>query len=137
MNYGSAGDPTIEGGETEKMQTNQVNVQRWSITSRKPFDTVLAAVEGAIGRPNMVEFAAKVAAAKTFEEMQNVINASVSEIGLMEFMRLDHGAILAQGRSRRRSEKRPRNHGQPAHHAIHGHACSGRRLLCSGNRPRG
>jgi uncharacterized protein (DUF302 family) len=79
-----------------KMQTHQVNVERWSITSRKPFDTVLAAVEGAIGRPNMVKFAAKVAAATTFEEMQNVINESVGEIGLMEFMRLDHGAILAK-----------------------------------------
>ena len=44
----------------------------------------------------MVEFAAKVAAATTFEEMQNVINESVSEIGLMEFIRLDHGAILAK-----------------------------------------
>src|SRR6266571_5794682 len=78
------------------MQTHQVNVQRWSIISQKPFDAVLAAVEGAIGRPNMIEFAAKVAAATTFEEMQNVINESVSEIGLMEFMRLDHGAILAK-----------------------------------------
>jgi uncharacterized protein (DUF302 family) len=78
------------------MQTNQVNVQRWSITSRKPFDTVLTAVEEAIGRPNMVEFTAKVAAATTFEQVQSVINESVSEIGLMEFMRLDHGAILAK-----------------------------------------
>jgi uncharacterized protein (DUF302 family) len=78
------------------MQTHQVNVQRCSIISRKPFDAVLAAVEEAIGRPNMVEFAAKVAAATTFEEMRNVINESVSEIGLMEFMRLDHGAILAK-----------------------------------------
>ena len=78
------------------METHQVNVQRWSITSRKPFDTVLAAVEDAIGRPNMVEFTARVAAATTFEEMQSVINESVSEIGLMEFMRLDHGAVLAK-----------------------------------------
>ena len=78
------------------MQTHQVNVQRCSIISRKPFDAVLAALEEAIGRPNMVEFTAKVAAATTFEEMQNVINESVSEIGLMEFTRLDHGAILAK-----------------------------------------
>jgi uncharacterized protein (DUF302 family) len=78
------------------MQTHQVNVQRWSITSRKPFDTVLAAVEDAIGMPNIVAFTAKVAAATTFEEMQRVINESVSEIGLMEFMRLDHGAVLAR-----------------------------------------
>src|SRR6201987_4320283 len=83
-------------GVKPKMQTHQVNVQRWSITSRKPFDTVLAAVEDAIGRANMVEFTARVAAATTFEEMQNVINESVSGIGLMEFMRLDHGAILAK-----------------------------------------
>ena len=78
------------------MQTHQVNVQRWSITSRKPFDTVLTAVEDAIGRPNMVEFTARVAAAMTIEEMQSVINESVSEIGLMEFMRLDHGAVLGK-----------------------------------------
>jgi uncharacterized protein (DUF302 family) len=78
------------------METHQVKVQRWSITSRKPFDTVLAAVEDAIGRPNMVEFTARVAAATTFEEMQSVINERVSEIGLMEFMRLDHGAVLAK-----------------------------------------
>jgi uncharacterized protein (DUF302 family) len=78
------------------MQTQQVNVQRWSITSRKPFDAVLAAVEAGIGRPNMVEFTANIAAANTFREMQNVINASVSQIGLMEFMRLDHGAVLAK-----------------------------------------
>ena len=95
MNHGSAGDPPKEGSKP-KMQTHQVSVQRCSIISRKPFDAVLAAVEEAIGRPNMVEFAAKVAAATTFEEMQNVINESVSEIGLMEFMRLDHGAILAK-----------------------------------------
>src|SRR6201984_1145668 len=93
--YRSAGDPPKEGSKP-KMQTHQVNVKRCSIISRKPFDAVLAAVEEAIGRPNMVEFTAKVAAAKTFEEMQNVINESVSEIGLMEFMRLDHGAILAK-----------------------------------------
>ena len=87
------------------MQTRQINVQRWSITSHKPFNAVVAAVEEAIGRPNMVEFAAKVAAATTFEEMRKIIKESVSEIGLMEFMRLDHGAILCQRRSRLRSEE--------------------------------
>ena len=104
------------------METHRVNVQRWSITSRKAFDTVLAAVEDAIGRPNMVEFTLKVAAATTFEEMQSVINESVSEIGLMEFMRLDHGAF-SQSRSGR-GPKMVRLIGQPAHHAIHGQACS-------------
>ena len=78
------------------MQTRQVNMQRWSIVSHKPFDAVVAAVEAAIGRPNMGEFAAKMAAALTYEEMQTVVRGSISEIGLMEFMRLDHGAVLAK-----------------------------------------
>jgi uncharacterized protein (DUF302 family) len=78
------------------MQTRQINVQRWNIISQRPFDAVVAAVEGAIGKPNMSEFAARTAAASTLEEMQAVVHASISEIGLMEFMRLDHGAVLAK-----------------------------------------
>jgi uncharacterized protein (DUF302 family) len=78
------------------MKTRQVNMQRWSITSQKPFDAVVAAVEAKIGRPNMAEFVARMAAAASYEEMQKVVHDSVSEIGLMEFMRLDHGAVLAK-----------------------------------------
>ena len=76
------------------MQTRQVNMQRWSITSQKPFDAVVAAVEEEIGRPNMLEFVAKMTAATSYDEMQKIVHDSVSEIGLMEFMRLDHGAVL-------------------------------------------
>ena len=71
-------------------------MQRWSITSPKPFDVVLASVEEAIGRPNMIEFTAKMTAATSYEEMQKAIQDSVSEIGLMEFMRLDQGAVLGK-----------------------------------------
>ena len=71
-------------------------MQRWSITSQKPFDAVVAAVEAKIGRPNMAEFVARMAAAASYQEMQKVVHDSVSEIGLMEFMRLDHGAVLAK-----------------------------------------
>jgi hypothetical protein len=78
------------------MPTRQVNIQRWSITSPKPFEVVVAAVEEAIGRPNMIEFAANMTAAASYEEMQKVVQGSVSGIGLMEFMRLDHGAVLAK-----------------------------------------
>jgi len=77
------------------MQTRQVNVQRWSITSQKPFESVVVAVEEAIGRPNMTEFKAKMAAATTYGEMEKIVHESTGEIGHMEFMRLDHGAVLA------------------------------------------
>jgi hypothetical protein len=76
------------------MQTRQVNALR--VISLKPFADVVEAVEAAIGRPNMGEFAAKMAAAQTYEEMQTVVRGSISEIALMEFMRLDHGAVLAK-----------------------------------------
>src|SRR6202451_3282773 len=78
------------------MKTRQVNLQRWSITSQKPFDAVVAAVEAKIGRPNMGEFAARMTAAASYEEMRKAVQDSVGEIGLMEFMRLDHGAVLAK-----------------------------------------
>jgi uncharacterized protein (DUF302 family) len=80
-------------GQTN-MQTRQINMQRWSITSQKSFDVVVAAVEEEIGKPNMIEFVAKMTAATSYEEIQKVVDDSVSEIGLMEFMRLDHGAVL-------------------------------------------
>jgi uncharacterized protein (DUF302 family) len=73
-----------------------ISVRRWSITSQKPFETVVAAVEAAIGRPNMSKFAEEIGRAATYEEVQEVVQLAVSDIGLMEFMRLDAGTILAK-----------------------------------------
>jgi uncharacterized protein (DUF302 family) len=78
------------------MQTHEFIVRRWSIISQKPFDAVVAEVEAKIGRPNIAEFVGRMTAAASYEEMKNVVQGSVSEIGLMEFMRLDHGAVLAK-----------------------------------------
>jgi uncharacterized protein (DUF302 family) len=78
------------------MQAHEFSGRRWSITSQKPFEAVVAAVEAKIGRPNIAEFVARMAAAWSYEEMQKVVHDSISEIGLMEFMRLDHGAVLAK-----------------------------------------
>ena len=78
------------------MQTHEFSGRRWSIISQKPFDAVVAEVEAKIGRPNIAEFVARMTAATSYEEMEIVVHDSVSEIGLMEFMRLDHGAVLAK-----------------------------------------
>jgi uncharacterized protein (DUF302 family) len=78
------------------MQTVEFSGRRWSITSQKPFDAVVAEVEAKIGRPDMGEFVARMTDAASYEEMQKVVQDSVGEIGLMEFMRLDHGAALAK-----------------------------------------
>jgi len=83
------------------MEVRTVNVQRWSVVSQKPFETVVAAVEAAIGKPNMSEFARDIAAAATYPDMREVVQNAVSEIGLMEFMRLDVGAVLAKAHPER------------------------------------
>src|SRR5271156_5679446 len=78
------------------MQTREFSGRRWSIISQKPFDAVVAEVEAKIGKPNMAEFVGRMTAAASYEEMKNVVQGSITEIGLMEFMRLDHGAVLAK-----------------------------------------
>ena len=76
------------------MATQQIQVQRWSITSQKPFENVVAAVEAGVGRPSMSDFARDFASAKSYAEVEKVVQAAVSRINLMEFMRLDAGAVL-------------------------------------------
>ena len=76
--------------------TRQVSVQRWSITSRKPFKSVTTAVGAAIGKPDMSEFGRRLGAAKTYEEMEMLVQHAVSQVGLMEFLRLDAGSVLAK-----------------------------------------
>src|SRR5579862_3016111 len=93
--------PCLNNLEVTSMEVRTVNVQRWSVVSQKPFENVVAAVEAAIGRPNMNEFAKDVAAAATYPEMREVVQNAVSEIGLMEFMRLDVGAVLAKAHPKR------------------------------------
>src|ERR1700736_2069082 len=78
------------------MQTRQVNVHRWSITSSNLLTLLWRRWKKRVGRPNMSEFAANMNAATSHEQMEKVVHDSISEIGLMEFMRLDHGAVLAK-----------------------------------------
>jgi len=44
----------------------------------------------------MTDFGARIAAAKTYTEVQDVVTRAVGKSGLMEFMRIDAGAVLAK-----------------------------------------
>ena len=87
------------------MEVRTVNVQRWSIVSQKPFENVVAAVEAAIGRPRMSEFAEDIAAAATYPEMRDVVQHAVSEIGLMEFMRLKKVSSVSRRATAEKAEQ--------------------------------
>jgi uncharacterized protein (DUF302 family) len=76
--------------------TRQIDFQRLSVTSQRAFEAVVASVNAALGHPDMGEFGQKVAAARTYDELENVIRPMLGKYGLLEFARFDIGMILAK-----------------------------------------
>jgi len=76
------------------MATRQINVQRFSVISSKLFCDVVAAFEAAIGHPDMASFSRSLATAKTFAEMEQIVQEAIGPSELMEFTRMDLGAVL-------------------------------------------
>src|SRR5258707_1258036 len=76
------------------MPIKQINVERFSITSSKSFQDVVAAVEEKIGRPDMIKFSGDVAASGSEGELERIVHRAVGSSDLMEFTRFDQGAIL-------------------------------------------
>ena len=74
--------------------TTTIKVERFSVTTSKPFDEVVAGISGAIGHPDMAEFAKSTHEARSFAELKSAVEKGLSEVGLMLFMELDHGAVL-------------------------------------------
>jgi len=72
----------------------KIEVERFSIISAKPFDEVVAAVNAAVGHPEMATFAKLTREARSFAELESAVEKGLSKAGLMLFMQLDHGAVL-------------------------------------------
>jgi len=71
-----------------------VEVERFSLTSSRPFDKILAAIKAVVGHPDMVEFAKTTAAARTFTQFESTVREGLGKSGLMLFMELDHGSVI-------------------------------------------
>lgn len=76
------------------MTIRKVEIVRFSVTSSKSFEAVVAALEAAVGHPDMVEFVKATKGARTFAELESAVHKGLGRTGLMMFMELDHGAIL-------------------------------------------
>ena len=76
------------------MPTNEINIQRFSVISSKPFQAVIAAFVPSIGHPEMSAFGKNVAAASSFAELEKIVKEATGPSELMEFMRLDLGGVL-------------------------------------------
>jgi uncharacterized protein (DUF302 family) len=69
-------------------------IERFSLTTSKPFDEVIVGVNAAIGHPDMAEFGRSTHEARSFAELKSAVEKGLSTVGLMSFMQLDHGAIV-------------------------------------------
>jgi len=72
----------------------KIEIERFSLTTSKPFDEVIAGVNAAIGHPDMAEFGRSTHEARSFAELKTAIEKGLSNAELMLFMQLDHGAVL-------------------------------------------
>ena len=71
-----------------------VEMERFSLTSSKSFDEVVASINAAIGHPDMAEFGRSTKEARSYAELKSAVEKGLSKVGLMLFMQLDHGAIV-------------------------------------------
>ncbi len=76
------------------MATRQINVQRFSVTSSRPFNEVIARIEAAVGHPDMAEFQKNITAAQTEAELERVVHGAIGPSGLMEFIRFNLGEVM-------------------------------------------
>src|ERR1700719_3875200 len=72
----------------------KIEIERFSLTTSKRFYEVIAAVNAAVGHPNMAEFGRSTHEARSFAELKSAVEKGLSKAGLMLFMQLDHGAVL-------------------------------------------
>src|SRR5258708_5528999 len=77
-----------------------VQIERFSLTSSRPFDEILAAIKAAVGHPDMVEFAKRTAAAPSFPEFESIVREGLGTAGPRLFMELDHGAGIRKATGR-------------------------------------
>jgi uncharacterized protein (DUF302 family) len=76
------------------MSITKLEIERFAVTSSKPFETVMAALKAGVGRLDLVKFAKASKSAGSFSELEKVVNRAPGKTGLMLFLELDHGAVL-------------------------------------------
>src|SRR5207245_11342941 len=78
----------------------KIEVERFTLSSSKPFDQVVAALNAAVGHPDMSEFWKSTDRAESVAELQSTIEKGLGRTGLMLFLEFDHGAIVRKGTGR-------------------------------------
>jgi len=84
----------LEPAQAQERTLTRVPVERVTIVSKKPFESVIAKFDAQVGHPNMADFAKASAAAKTYAELKDVVKSAVGPADLMVFLRLDIGGVV-------------------------------------------
>jgi uncharacterized protein (DUF302 family) len=79
---------------------SKIEVERFTLSSSKPFDQVVAALNSAVGHPDMSEFWKSTHRAQSDAELQSTIEKGLGRTGLMLFVEFDHGAVVRKGTGR-------------------------------------
>jgi uncharacterized protein (DUF302 family) len=78
----------------DRIGLRRVEVERTTVISTLPFDAVVAKLAAAVGHPDMAAFARDIAAARTLEDLERIVNAATGAAGLMQMARFDIGEVL-------------------------------------------
>ena len=76
----------------------KIEMERFSLTTSKPFDEVVAGVNTAIGHPDMAEFVRSTHEARSFAELKSAVAKGLSKAGLMLFLQLDQAQLCRKKR---------------------------------------
>jgi len=80
------------------MTVRTLTVERFSVTSVAPFESVLARIDAAIGHPDIRTFLAELAQTRSLEDLEQLVARAIGPSGLMEFVRFDLGEVLRKER---------------------------------------
>ena len=78
----------------------KTEMERFTVTSPKPFDVVLAGIKASVGHPNMELLWQAVQRATTGAELDAAIQPTLGKTGLMQFVEFDHGMVIRKGTER-------------------------------------
>src|SRR5258705_6419774 len=76
------------------MAIQEVKVQRFSLTTSRSFEAVVASLKVGVGQLDLAAFANASKSQGTFAELEKVINRNMGKTGLMLFLEFDHGAVV-------------------------------------------
>ena len=82
----------------------KIEIERFTVTSSKPFDVVVAGIKASVGHPNMASLWQAVQRATTSTELDAVIQPTLGKTGLMQFVEFDHGMVIRKGTEHRTSK---------------------------------